>query len=81
MVVVPHETPRENLPSVKISDLLHGFDELVCFAPIVEHELAAGYPAIHVVDRSRDEQAGTAWHVVEEDGRRSMRQTFDSEGS
>ena len=57
MVVVPHEAPSKNRPTVEIADLSKRLDELDCLAIVVEDELTAGDATVDVVDGSRDEQA------------------------
>jgi hypothetical protein len=64
VVVVPHEAPAEDRPSIEIAHVSKCLDELDCFAMVVEYELATRDSAIHVIDRPGKEQAGMSRHEI-----------------
>ena len=64
VVVISHEAPRENRPTVEIADFAKGFDVLDSLMVVVENELAAGDAAIHVVGASPDKQTRVSRHEM-----------------
>jgi len=52
VIVIPHEAPRENRPSIKIAHSAKDFDEFDGLFVIVKHELSAGNTAVHMIGRT-----------------------------
>jgi hypothetical protein len=64
VIVVAHEAPSENRPSVQVANLAKCLDELDRLIVVVEDELAAGDAAVHVVGGSWDKQARVSRHEI-----------------
>ncbi len=62
MIVIAHETPREDRPAVEIPDSAEGFDDLDGFVIVVKGIFTAGDAAVDVIDRFRKKQAGVSRH-------------------
>jgi len=54
MVVVAHEAPSKNRPTIEIANLSKGLDELERLEIVVEDEFTASDPAVDVVCGSWD---------------------------
>ena len=59
-----HDAPRENRPTIEISNLAKGLDELHRLEVIVKDELTSRDAAVHVIDRPRKEKAGMSRHEI-----------------
>ena len=64
MVVVPHQTPRKDRPTIQDPDSPEVFDERGGLVVIVKDELTARHSAVNVVDRTGYEQARMSWHEI-----------------
>ena len=53
--MVTHDAPRENRPTIEISNLAKGLDELDRLEVIVKDELTSRDAAVNVIDRPRKE--------------------------
>jgi hypothetical protein len=52
VIVVAHQAPCEDLPTIQIADVTSSFYKFGGFVDVAEHEFAARDTAIHVVGGS-----------------------------
>jgi hypothetical protein len=64
VVMVTHQGPGEDLPSMEVAQLSDGRNELLRLERIVENELAACDVTMDVVCGSRNEKARVSWHEI-----------------
>ncbi len=64
MEVIPHKAPRENRPTIEVSNVAEYLYELDRLGLIIEDEFTAGDAAVDVVRGSWDKQASVSWHEI-----------------
>jgi hypothetical protein len=64
VVVVAHQAPREDRPTVQVPHGSQALDERDGLAVFIEDQLPSGDSAVDVVDRARNKKAGLSWHEI-----------------